>query len=121
MPIAGRLSDRIGARALVPAGGAVVALTALAYTQAGTGASLVWLGACSAVCGVGLGLIGAPTMASVYRSVPAEAFGTAFWWMVAAASVLVLAGFSLPGRPAAASGISSPVADEPERTRADRR
>lgn len=161
MPIAGRLSDRIGARALVPAGGAVVALTTLAYTQAGTGASLVWLGVCSAVCGFGLGLIGAPTMASVYRSVPAEstpsatgtlyvlnqigaalgitvvtlllqhrvsggatpaeAFGTAFWWMVAAASVLLLAGFSLPGRPAAASGISSPVADEPERTRADRR
>ncbi|WP_131741572.1 DHA2 family efflux MFS transporter permease subunit [Actinomadura roseirufa] len=155
MPIAGRLSDRIGARALVPAGGMILALTSLAYTQAGTDASLVWLGVCSFVGGLGLGFIGAPTMASVYRSVPAEstpsatgtlyvlnqigaalgitvvtlllqhrisggaspaeAFGTAFWWMVAASAALLLAGFALPGRPGGATAIGSAVAEESSR------
>ncbi|QXJ20032.1 DHA2 family efflux MFS transporter permease subunit [Actinomadura graeca] len=155
MPIAGRLSDRVGARALVPAGGAIVVLTTLAYTQAGTDTSPLWLGACSVLCGLGLGFIGAPTMASVYRSVPAEstssatgtlyvlnqigaalgitvvtlllqdrvsdgasraeAFGTAFWWMVLAAAVLVVAAFSLPGRPDRGAAIGSAVAEEPAR------
>ncbi|GAA2452200.1 MDR family MFS transporter [Actinomadura vinacea] len=139
MPIAGRLSDRVGARTLVPAGGAVIALSTLAYTQAGTDGNMAVLAACSVLTGLALGFVGAPTMASVYRTVPAEstpsatgtlyvlnqigaalgvtvvtlllqhrmadgsgpaeAFGTAFWWMVIAAAVLAVAGLALPGRP----------------------
>ncbi|MGW9423032.1 DHA2 family efflux MFS transporter permease subunit [Streptomyces koyangensis] len=70
MPLAGRLSDKLGAKLLVPAGAALVAIGTVGYTQAGASSNLVVLAACSVVSGLGLGMVGAPAIASVYRTVP---------------------------------------------------
>ncbi|MDN3260675.1 DHA2 family efflux MFS transporter permease subunit [Streptomyces sp. CSDS2] len=72
MPVAGRLSDKVGARRLAPFGALVITLSSLAYTQAGADTSEVLLGVCAFTTGVGLGFIGAPTMGSLYRTLPGE-------------------------------------------------
>ena len=72
MPVAGRLSDRLGARRLV-AGGALVALAgALALTQVGAQTHGGWSALWAFVVGAGLGFVGAPTMGSLYRTLPAH-------------------------------------------------
>ncbi|MGW9117033.1 DHA2 family efflux MFS transporter permease subunit [Streptomyces sp. NPDC055663] len=70
MPMAGRLSDKLGAKLLVPAGAALVGIGTVGYTQAGADSNLVVLAACSVLSGLGLGMVGAPAIASVYRTVP---------------------------------------------------
>ncbi|MCP2261324.1 drug resistance transporter, EmrB/QacA subfamily [Streptoalloteichus tenebrarius] len=84
MPVAGRLSDKVGARRLAPLGACVIALSALVHTQATATTSEVLLGACAFATGVGLGLIGAPTMGSLYRTLPGEsvAQGTSALYIV---------------------------------------
>ncbi|MFF2808874.1 DHA2 family efflux MFS transporter permease subunit [Streptomyces sp. NPDC058000] len=84
MPIAGRLSDKVGARRLAPLGGLLIALSAFAYTQADARTSEVLLGLCAFVTGVGLGFIGAPTMGSLYRTLPGDAIaqGTSALYIV---------------------------------------
>ncbi|GAB7039024.1 MULTISPECIES: MFS transporter [Catenuloplanes] len=70
MPVAGRLSDRLGARRLAT-GGAVVALAgALALTQVGAETHGAWPALWAFVAGAGLGFVGAPTMGSLYRTLP---------------------------------------------------
>ncbi|OAA19621.1 drug resistance transporter, EmrB/QacA subfamily [Frankia sp. EI5c] len=73
MPLAGNLADRIGARLLVPTGALLVTLGALAFTQSGADTSQALLTPAQLVIGLGLGLVGAPTMGSVYRTVPLAA------------------------------------------------
>ncbi|WP_242606799.1 MFS transporter [Protofrankia symbiont of Coriaria ruscifolia] len=72
MPIAGRLSDRVGTRALVPAGAFVIALSALVFMQAGLHTSEAGLAVSVFGTGLGLGFVGAPTMGALYRTLPAE-------------------------------------------------
>lgn len=72
MPVAGRLSDRLGARTLVPLGGLAIALSALVFTQAGANTDETILALCGLLIGLGLGFVGAPTMGTLYRTLPAE-------------------------------------------------
>jgi EmrB/QacA subfamily drug resistance transporter len=67
MPVAGRLSDRIGARLLAP-GGAVLAAVALAPFA--LGAAQPVLAVAAGLLGVALGAVGASSTGTVYRSVP---------------------------------------------------
>lgn len=141
MPLAGQLADRLGARRLVPAGAVMVGLGTLGFALSGAATGSLPLAVCSLVAGVGLGFVGAPTMSSVYRTVPPpsvssatgsivigrqigasvgvaavalivatqrdhgastiEAFNMSFWWVIGGAAVVFVAGFALPGRPAA--------------------
>ncbi|MEV5169536.1 DHA2 family efflux MFS transporter permease subunit [Streptomyces flaveolus] len=147
MPVAGNLADKFGARRLVPLGAALIGIGALVFTQADNGTSQVALTAAQLAAGFGMGLVGAPTMGSVYRTVPGEAvagatgavfilnqigaslgiavvalilqgggahntptagsYSDAFWWPVAAAVVVLLAGLLLPGRPQPAPAAES--------------
>ncbi|MER5871135.1 DHA2 family efflux MFS transporter permease subunit [Streptomyces sp. NPDC002044] len=158
MPLAGNLADRFGARVLVPAGSVLIGAGALVFTQSGPGTLQVLLTVAQFATGFGMGLVGAPTMGSVYRTVPGDAvagatgavfilnqigaslgiavvalilqgggahtaptnetFGNAFWWPVAAAVVVFLAGLLLPGRPQPAPEAPAPAAAEPVPDRA---
>ncbi|MFC9295708.1 DHA2 family efflux MFS transporter permease subunit [Streptomyces sp. NPDC057011] len=153
MPLAGNLADRFGARVLVPAGALLIGAGALVFTQSGPDTSQVVLTVAQFAAGFGMGLVGAPTMGSVYRTVPGEAvagatgavfilnqigaslgiavvalilqgggehatptagsFANAFWWAVAAAVVVFLAGLLLPGRPQPAPEPAAETAAEP--------
>ncbi|MFJ8017169.1 DHA2 family efflux MFS transporter permease subunit [Streptomyces sp. NPDC096339] len=73
MPLAGNLADRFGARVLVPAGALLIGAGALIFTQSGPDTSQVVLTVAQFAAGFGMGLVGAPTMGSVYRTVPGEA------------------------------------------------
>lgn len=71
MPLAGRLSDRLGARGLALGGAVVAALGGVAFTQVGPGTGVGWPVLAGCVMGLGLGSVGAPTMGSLYRLLPA--------------------------------------------------
>ncbi|POX55053.1 MFS transporter [Streptomyces sp. Ru71] len=70
MPLTGRLSDRIGSRYLVLAGAVVAGLSALALTRAGAHTAEAWTAVAAFTLGLGLGSVGAPTIASLYRTLP---------------------------------------------------
>ncbi|WP_428965274.1 DHA2 family efflux MFS transporter permease subunit [Micromonospora fluostatini] len=71
MPLAGRLADRVDARPLA-AGGAVLAVASgLAFTRVATGTGEPWTVAASFAVGLGMGLFSAPTMGTLYRTLPA--------------------------------------------------
>src|ERR1700760_623506 len=55
--VAGRLTDRIGARAVGVAGFALTALATVPFALAGPGTSIWWLGAVQLVRGLGLGIV----------------------------------------------------------------
>ncbi|MGS2808030.1 DHA2 family efflux MFS transporter permease subunit [Nocardia sp. MW-W600-9] len=59
-PLAGRISDRIGSRALVFAGGLVAAVSAFACTRIGVTTSAVWVASAALAIGIGLGFVGPP-------------------------------------------------------------
>ncbi|MFD5322366.1 DHA2 family efflux MFS transporter permease subunit [Streptomyces sp. NPDC127092] len=151
MPLAGNLADRFGAKVLVPTGALLIGAGALVFTGSGPDSSQVLLTAAQLAAGFGMGLVGAPTMGSVYRTVPGESvagatgavfilnqigaslgiavvalilqgggahatpttesFGDAFWWVVAAAVVVFLAGLLLPGRPTPAPEATADTTD----------
>lgn len=77
MPVAGNLADRVGAKPLVPVGALLIAAGSLVFTQSSAGTSQVVLTAAQLVAGFGMGLVGAPTMGSVYRTVPPESVPSA--------------------------------------------
>src|ERR671937_2448471 len=77
MPIAGRLTDEIGARIVIPAGIVLALAGTAAYTQVGPETSYVLLAAALFVIGVGLGSTIVPSMAVAYQAVPREAVGEA--------------------------------------------
>ncbi|WP_344210706.1 DHA2 family efflux MFS transporter permease subunit [Nonomuraea bangladeshensis] len=71
MPLAGRLSDRIGARGLATAGAIGSLLSAFALTQVGADTPEVWPVLAAFAFGLGSGCFSAPTMGSLYRTLPA--------------------------------------------------
>lgn len=72
MPVAGSLADKVGARRLVPAGALLIGVGALVFTGSSPGTSQAALTAAQFAAGFGMGLVGAPTMGSVYKTVPGE-------------------------------------------------
>jgi MFS family permease len=70
MPLAGTLSDRIGSRSLAPGGAVAAALGGLWLTQISADTSEVWPSAAALITGAGMGFVGAPTMGSLYRTLP---------------------------------------------------
>ncbi|MEV6865834.1 DHA2 family efflux MFS transporter permease subunit [Streptosporangium subroseum] len=70
MPLAGRLSDRFGARGLATAGAILAGLSALAFTRIGAGTAEIWPVLAALAIGLGMGCFSAPTMGSLYRSLP---------------------------------------------------
>ncbi|MFD2765932.1 DHA2 family efflux MFS transporter permease subunit [Micromonospora eburnea] len=70
MPLAGRLSDRLGARGLATAGAIVAALSGLAFTQIGADTPELWPVLAAFTIGLGMGCFSAPTMGSLYRTLP---------------------------------------------------
>jgi EmrB/QacA subfamily drug resistance transporter len=70
MPLAGTLSDRIGSRSLAQGGAVAAALGGLWLTQISADTSEVWPSAAALIMGAGMGFVGAPTMGSLYRTLP---------------------------------------------------
>jgi EmrB/QacA subfamily drug resistance transporter len=68
MPLAGWLTDRIGARLVVTTGIAVAVAGILAYTQIGARTSYAYLAAALLVLGLGIGSTVAPSMAALYQT-----------------------------------------------------
>jgi EmrB/QacA subfamily drug resistance transporter len=77
MPIAGRLTDEIGARVVIPAGIVLALAGTAAYTQVGARTSYVFLAGALFVIGLGLGSTIVPSMAVAYQAVPREAVAQA--------------------------------------------
>ncbi|MDQ3874829.1 MAG: DHA2 family efflux MFS transporter permease subunit [Actinomycetota bacterium] len=77
MPIAGALTDRLGARRVVPAGIVVGLLGTAAYTQISAGTSYWYLALALFVIGLGLGATIMPSMAVAYQAVPGRAVAAA--------------------------------------------
>jgi EmrB/QacA subfamily drug resistance transporter len=72
MPIAGRLTDEIGARIVIPFGVVLALVGTAAYTQVGAHTSYVFLAGSLFVIGLGLGSTIVPSMAVAYQAVPRE-------------------------------------------------
>ncbi|WP_017559794.1 DHA2 family efflux MFS transporter permease subunit [Nocardiopsis baichengensis] len=72
MPVAGRLSDRLGARSLVQGGAALAAAAAAGLTFIGAESAVAWSALAAFAIGLGLGTVGAPTMGSLYRTLPQD-------------------------------------------------
>ncbi|WP_378785201.1 DHA2 family efflux MFS transporter permease subunit [Nonomuraea fastidiosa] len=70
MPLAGRLSDRLGARGLATGGAVVALLSAYGLTLIGPGTPEVWPALAALAFGLGSGCFSAPTMGSLYRTLP---------------------------------------------------
>ncbi|WP_188192515.1 DHA2 family efflux MFS transporter permease subunit [Nonomuraea sp. SYSU D8015] len=70
MPLAGRLSDRVGARGLAVGGALVSAMSGLALTRVGADTPEVWPALAAFAFGLGSGCFSAPTMGSLYRTLP---------------------------------------------------
>ncbi|MCC3330948.1 MFS transporter [Nocardia abscessus] len=72
MPLAGRLSDQLGSRRLALTGAVVALLSALWFTQFDSHTNLWWTALAAFTFGIGTGSGGAPTIGSVYRTLPPE-------------------------------------------------
>jgi EmrB/QacA subfamily drug resistance transporter len=77
MPVAGRLTDEIGARRVIPVGILLALAGTAVYTQVGAGTSYLVLAAALLVIGLGLGSTIMPSMAVAYQAVPREAVAQA--------------------------------------------
>lgn len=77
MPIAGLLTDKIGARVVIPFGIVLALAGTAAYTQVGADTSYLFLAGALFVIGLGLGSTVMPSMAVAYQSVPREAVAQA--------------------------------------------
>lgn len=72
MPLAGRLSDRVGSRELAFAGSVVTLLAAIGFSLFGPDTALAWTVVAGFALGVGMGATGAPVQGSLYRTLPPE-------------------------------------------------
>ncbi|MGX1311858.1 EmrB/QacA subfamily drug resistance transporter [Streptomyces calvus] len=70
MPLAGTLSDRVGSRSLAQGGAVAAAMGGLWLTRISADTSEVWPSAAALIMGAGMGFVGAPTMGSLYRTLP---------------------------------------------------
>lgn len=70
MPLAGRITDRLGAGVVVPAGIVLGLVGTAAYTQLGADTPVAVLAAALFVLGLGLGATIMPSMAAAYQSMP---------------------------------------------------
>jgi EmrB/QacA subfamily drug resistance transporter len=77
MPLAGWLTDEIGARIVVPAGMLLALAGTAGYTQVGPNTPYLFLAGALFVIGLGLGGTIMPSMAVAYQAVPAEAVAQA--------------------------------------------
>ncbi len=77
MPVAGKLSDLRGPRALVLVGVAAAVLGTIAFTQVSADSSQALLALSLAARGIGMGFIMAPLMAAAYRTLSADAVARA--------------------------------------------
>jgi EmrB/QacA subfamily drug resistance transporter len=68
MPLAGSLTDRVGARRVVPAGVVLALLGTAAYTRIGADTAYWYLAAALFLVGLGLGSTITPSMAVAYQS-----------------------------------------------------
>ena len=68
LPLAGRLTDKLGARGVASAGMVLAALGMLAYTQVGAGTSYLYLSAALLVVGAGVGATVVPSMAAAFQA-----------------------------------------------------
>jgi len=73
MPVAGWLTDRSGARTVIPLGICVALVGALGLTRVDGDASYAFLASALFVIGLGLGSTIMPAMAAAFQSVPREA------------------------------------------------
>jgi EmrB/QacA subfamily drug resistance transporter len=73
MPVAGWLTDKLGARRVVVAGMTLAMLGTAAYTQVGPHTSYLFLATALLVIGFGLGSTSMPSMAAALQAVPREA------------------------------------------------
>lgn len=71
MPLAGRLSDRLGARGLACGGATLALISALALTFVGARTPELVPVLAALTIGLGMGCFSAPTMGSLYRTLPA--------------------------------------------------
>jgi MFS family permease len=73
MPLAGWLTDKVGARLVVSTGIAIAALGMLAYTQVGAHTSyLYYLALALLIVGLGIGSLMVPSMAAVFQALSPE-------------------------------------------------
>ncbi|MEU7828629.1 DHA2 family efflux MFS transporter permease subunit [Nonomuraea sp. NPDC049129] len=72
MPVAGRLSDRLGPRGLATGGALLAALSGLALTRIGADTPEILPVLASLGIGLGMGCFSAPAMGSLYRALPPE-------------------------------------------------
>ena len=68
MPVAGALTDRVGARVVVPAGVVLALIGTAAYTQIGATTAYWYLAAALLLIGAGLGATITPAMAVAYQT-----------------------------------------------------
>jgi EmrB/QacA subfamily drug resistance transporter len=68
LPLAGRLTDKLGARGVASAGMVLAVLGMLAYTQVGPGTSYLYLSAALLVVGAGVGATVVPSMAAAFQA-----------------------------------------------------
>jgi MFS family permease len=73
MPVAGALTDRIGARIVVPAGVVLALIGTAAYTQIGAATPYWYLAAALLLIGAGLGATITPAMAVAYQTLERSA------------------------------------------------
>ncbi|MFB4311940.1 DHA2 family efflux MFS transporter permease subunit [Actinomadura sp. GTD37] len=72
MPLAGRLTDRLGAGVVVPAGVLLGLIGTAAYTQLGADTPVAVLASALFVLGLGLGATIMPSMAAAYQALPPQ-------------------------------------------------
>lgn len=72
MPLAGWISDRIGSRILARSGASVLLACALALTRLDAETPIAWPVVATLVIGLASGFVSAPTMGSLYRTLPAS-------------------------------------------------
>jgi EmrB/QacA subfamily drug resistance transporter len=68
LPLAGRLTDKLGARGVASAGMVLAVLGMLAYTQVGPGTPYLYLSGALLVVGAGVGATVVPSMAAAFQA-----------------------------------------------------
>jgi EmrB/QacA subfamily drug resistance transporter len=77
MQAAARLTDRIGSGRTALIGGLLAMVGTIPFLFLGASTPYLWIGATMVVRGAGFGLCMIPTMAAIYRAVPAASIGDA--------------------------------------------